>query len=237
MTSPSSKSPSLFQHVGNLFRDRELEAENNRLGAFLNAFPGEYCGFNADGSLAYSRGFMEMRGNSRIDSIADIQNALRPGDSSALESCYMRLRQYGQRFVLKVRTTDQNTILRFSGSSGSATNSPERFDILWVEDVTEQESGIEKARDLHVKAETDLRRLQSAMNAFRYPVWMRNAQGELIWCNNYYAEVLKTTPEDAIRDQKELPFTAAKKSTQKTNQEMAELALRSGTWLSMATAT
>lgn len=214
--------------MGSLFRDRELEAENNRLEAFLNAFPGEYCGFNTDGSLAYSRGFAEMLGLSKIESIAEIQNALRPGDSAALESCYMRLRQYGQRFVLKVRTNDQHTILRFSGSSGSATNSPERFDIIWVEDVTDQEAGLEKSRDLHVKAETDMRRLQAAMNAFRYPVWMRNARGELIWCNNYYAEVLKTTPEDAIRDQKELPFTTAKKSAQKTNQDMAELALRSG---------
>lgn len=214
--------------MGSLFRDRELEAENSRLEAFLNAFPGEYCGFNSDGSLAYSRGFADMMNLSRIDSIADIQAALRPGDSAALESCYMRLREYGQRFVLKVRTTGEHKILRFSGSSGSALNSAERFDILWVEDVSEQEAGIEKSRDLLVRTERDLRNLQAAMNAFRYAVWMRNAQGDLIWCNNYYAEVLKTTPEDVVREQKELPFTAAKKNTQKTNREMAELALRSG---------
>jgi signal transduction histidine kinase len=228
MSSSPRKPSSLLYHVGSLFRDRDLEAENSRLEAFLNAFPGEYCGFNADGTMAYSRGFMQLLNLDRIDSIADIQAALRPGDSAALESCYMRLRQYGQRFVLKVRTIEDGTILRFSGSSGSALNSSERFDILWIEDVSDQEAGLEKSRDLHIQTESQLRRLQAALNSFRYAVWMRNAQGELIWCNNYYAEVLKVTPDDVIHDQKELPFTAAKKNTLKTNKDMAQMALRSG---------
>ncbi len=225
---PSSGPYGLLHHVGALFRDREIEAENARLEAFLNAFPGEYCGFNIDGTLAYSRGFLDLLGLDRVESIAEVQNALRPGDSAALESCYMRLRQYGQRFVLKVRTLDEQRILRFSGSSGSATSSPERFDIIWVEDITDQERSLEKARDLHIKTESDMRRLQAALNSFRYPVWMRNAQGELLWCNNYYAEILKTTPDDVILEQKELPFTAAKKNALKTNRDMAEIALRTG---------
>lgn len=223
------KSPSLLRHVGSLFRDRDLESENSRLEAFLNAFPGEYCGFNADGTLAYSRGFLDLLGLSRIESIADIQNALRPGDSAALESCYMRLRQHGQRFVLKVRTLDDRHILRFSGATGQARSSVERFDIIWVEDVTDQETEIERTRDMHVAAESELRRLQATLNAFRYAVWMRNSSGDIIWCNNYYAEILKATPQAVVMAQKELPFTADKKVTTKTNRDMADLALQTGT--------
>lgn len=214
--------------LSSLFRDRHMEAEKSRLEAFLAAFPGEYCGFNVDGTLAYSRGFRDLLKLERIESIADIQNALRPGDSSALESCYMRLRQYGQRFVLKVRTLDGQTILRFSGSSGSALNSSERYDIIWVENVTEQEHDLEKIRDQHVKSESDLRRLQAALNAFQYAVWMRDSGGQLIWCNNYYAERLKTTPQSVIMHQQELPFTAAKKTLARTNRDMATLALQKG---------
>ena len=229
MSAPAPKSSSLLRHVGALFRDRDLESENSRLEAFLNAFPGEYCGFNADDTLAYSRGFLDLLGLTRIESIADIQNALRPGDSAALESCYMRLRQQGQRFVLKVRTLDERNILRFSGSSGQALNQSERFDILWIENVTDQETDIEKTRDMHIAAEGEVRRLQAALNAFRYAVWMRNSTGDLIWCNNYYAEILKATPQAVLLAQKELPFTADKKVTTKNNKEMAELALQSGT--------
>ncbi len=229
MSASVPKSSSLLRQVGSLFRDRDLEAENSRLEAFLNAFPGEYCGFNADDTLAYSRGFLDLLGLTRIESIADIQNALRPGDSAALESCYMRLRQQGQRFVLKVRTLDERRILRFSGSSGQALNHTERFDILWIEDVTDQETDIEKTRDMHIAAEGELRRLQAALNAFRYAVWMRNSRGDLIWCNNYYAEILKATPQSVLLAQKELPFTADKKVTTKNNKEMAELALQTGT--------
>jgi signal transduction histidine kinase len=228
MTASPHKSLNFFQQIGSLFRDKSLEADKARLEAFLTAFPGEYCGFSAEGLLAYSRGFRDLLKLPRIDSIADIQNVLRPGDSAALESCYMRLRQHGQRFILKVRTLDQDKILRFSGSSGTASDSSEKFDILWIEDVTDQERDIEKTRDMQSQAENELRRLQSVMNAFRYAIWMRNNRGELIWCNNYYAEILKTTPDDVILHQKELPFTADKKVTLKNNRDMAELALQTG---------
>lgn len=228
MSAPRHKSPSFLQSVGTLFRDRGLESEKARLEAFLSAFPGEYCGFGADNAIAYSRGFRDLLGVDTIESIADIQTALRPGDAAALESCYMRLRQQGQRFILKVRMLGEKKILRFTGSSGSARDSAERFDILWVEDVTDQERDIENIRDLHVKNENETRKLQAALNAFRYPVWMRNHGGDIIWCNNFYAESLKTTPEDVIRDQMELPFTAAKKTAMKASREMAAHALETG---------
>lgn len=231
MTATSRKPPSssLLHHVGSLFRDHQLEEEKSRLEAFLAAFPGQYCGFHADDSLAYSAGFRDLLGLEKIESIADIQTALRPGDAAALESCYMRLRQQGQRFILKVRTLSGKKILRFSGASGTARDSTDRYDILWVEEVTEQEREIEALRDLHVKSETELRRLQAAFNALRYAVWMRNNSGELIWCNNYYAEILKTTPQDVVSEQKELPFTAARKTAEKASREMAMHALQTGT--------
>lgn len=211
-----------------MFRDRQTDTELARLQAFLSAFPGEYCGFGADGSLAYSRGFRDMLGLDRIESIADIQSVLRPGDAAALESCYMRLRQYGQRFVLKVRLNDDRTILRFSGSTGQAEGSADRYDILWAENVSDQEKDIEKTRDLQVRTEGELRRLQATLNAFRYAIWMRDSSGHLIWCNNFYAECLQTTPAQVLEQQMELQFTAAKKTTLKTNRDMAAQALQSG---------
>lgn len=95
-------------------------AERDRLEAFLAAFPGEYCGFNPDGSLAYSAGFKHLLRIDRIRTISDIQHALRPGDAAALETCYFKLKDERQKFVLKVQLTDGSKILRLTGGGGLA---------------------------------------------------------------------------------------------------------------------
>ncbi|HPQ50426.1 MAG TPA: hypothetical protein PKZ89_01970, partial [Alphaproteobacteria bacterium] len=81
MSSSGSPRPSFLQKI---FGNPQLSAEKDRLEAFLAAFPGEYCGFNPDGSLAYSSGFLDLLQLNTIRDFNDIQHALRPGDAAAL---------------------------------------------------------------------------------------------------------------------------------------------------------
>ena len=97
-SSSASRKDSLFTRW---LKPSALLAERDRLEAFLAAFPGEYCGFNPDGSLAYSKGFLELLNLRKITGITDIQHALRPGDAAALENCYIHLKEQRQKFVLK----------------------------------------------------------------------------------------------------------------------------------------
>ncbi|MEK7802178.1 MAG: hypothetical protein AAB276_06970, partial [Pseudomonadota bacterium] len=71
--SAKTQKASLFTR---LFGNPQLQVEKDRLEAFLAAFPGEYCGFNPDGSLAFSQGFLSLLGISKLSSITDIQHAL-----------------------------------------------------------------------------------------------------------------------------------------------------------------
>ena len=203
-----------------------LEAEKSRLEAFLAAFPGEYCGFSKDNIVAYSGSFPEMLGLKTVTDFTDIQQALRPGDDAALESCFRRLHEHGTKFSLKVRSVDKSHLWRFSGSKGQDLKGLENYDILWLEDVTEIETEIETMRDAKASFEDSLRRLQATLDSFRHPVWVRDRRQNLIWCNRHYSELLVTTPEKIIEEQKDLNFT--KKANSKSLVEMSSLAISAG---------
>lgn len=185
-------------------------AERDRLEAFLAAFPGEYCGFNPDGSLAYSAGFKHLLRIDRIRTISDIQHALRPGDAAALETCYFKLKDERQKFVLKVQLTDGSKILRLTGGGGLALSGTDRYDIIWVEDVTAQEQELEQKRAEQHTLEAEIRKFQALLTALTIPVWIHNGKGEVIWGNAAYLRILKNTLEKVMDEKKELPFTVPK---------------------------
>lgn len=207
MSSSASAKTSLFSR---LFRNPQLRVEKDRLEAFLAAFPGEYCGFNPDGSLAYSRGFKLLLNIPELRSISDIQHALRPGDAAALETCFFNLKEQHQNFVLKVQTAHNGKILRLTGSEGLALSGTDRYDIIWVEDVTAQEHDLEQMRTEQQTLENEIRKFQALLSVVTFPVWIHNGKGEVIWGNNAYTKILKTTLEKVMDEKKELPFTTPK---------------------------
>lgn len=217
--------PKSFNPLKSVLGITNLEAEKARLEAFLTAFPGEYCGFSEESVVAYSGSFPELLGLKSITDFADIQQALRPGDDAALESCFRRLQELGTKFSLKVRSSDQSRLFRFSGSKGRDMKESNSYDILWLEDVTEIEKEIELARDARDASEESLRRLQATLDSFHHPVWVRNKRNDIIWCNRQYSELLVTTPEQALIEQKDLNFS--KKPGSRSLGEMSSTALSS----------
>lgn len=224
MSVPSKKVG--FNPIKSLLGVTSLEAEKSRLEAFLAAFPGEYCGFSKDNIVAYSGHFPEMLGLKNVTDLTDVLQALRPGDDAALESCFRRLQDAGTRFSLKVRSADRTRLWRFSGSKGRDLKGIEDYDILWIEDVTTVENEIEATRDAHASSEQSLRQLRATLDAFRHPVWVRDQNNKIIWCNRFYSELLVTTPDHVLEEQKDLNFT--KKPNSRTLPEMAASALTSG---------
>lgn len=217
--------PKSFNPLKSVLGITSLEAEKARLEAFLTAFPGEYCGFSEESVVAYSGHFPELLGLKSITDFSDIQQALRPGDDAALEVCFRRLQELGTKFSLKVRSSDQSRLFRFSGSKGRDIKESNSYDILWLEDVTDIEKEIELARDARDASEESLRRLQATLDSFHHPVWVRNKRNDIIWCNRQYSELLVTTPEQVLAEQKDLNFS--KKPGSRSLGEMSSTALSS----------
>lgn len=206
--SQSAQKQSLFDRW---LKPTALLAERNRLEAFLGAFPGEYCGFNPDGSLAYSKGFLALLNLKKISNISDIQHALRPGDAAALETCYFQLKEQRQNFVLKVQTTDTKKILRLTGGSGSAISGTDQYDIIWIEDITVTEKELEQKRTAQNNLEHEIKKYGAVLGAVTYPVWIYSASGEVVWCNDAYAHILGVSPDNVLMEKREVLFTTPKR--------------------------
>ncbi len=211
----------------------QLEAEKARLEAFLAAFPGEYCGFSPDGGAAYSSGFCDMLGLESIKKLMDIQNQLEPDDSAALEGLYDRLEKSGAPFSLHVqRHNNTEQTFKLSGSQGHDLQGGESYQVIWIEDITADVKNQEEKAEQSSNNLNELDQVQAALNSIPRPVWLRDAQQNLVWCNSTYSQYLGIEMEDIVSEQKELASTALKKSLSKDQispgRPLAEAALTKG---------
>ncbi len=221
----ASKSSFLSNFLAPLTGADQLALEKARLEAFLNAFPGEYCGFHKDGSVAYSDGFCTLLGTTHIQRIEDVQEALETTDAAALEGQYLALEEGGRSFSLTVHTNGPKRILRLRGARGNALNSDDSFCILWAEDVSSEEEAQSQLKKAREEAESQLKLMQGSLATLPSPVWIRNGEQDLIWANDAYGAVLKIDAKDIRRSQAEMIVS---KSAGRQPREMARDAIEQG---------
>jgi len=189
--------------------------EKARLESFLAAFPGEYCGFASDGSVAYSKGFCDILSVERIETIADIQNRLPPGDAAALEGYFDRLSQNGTDFMLLTRNPDETKAFQISGSQGKDASGDTRFDILWIKDITEEAEAQKHYAREAIKKEADTKRYADSLAGLPYPCWLRDSEQNITWVNDAYVASIGEIAAVILAEQKELlpPSRKAKDQT------------------------
>lgn len=227
MSRSAPTKPSLFSSLFSPLTGADrLAVEKARLEAFLNAFPGEYCGFHADGSVAYSEGFCAMLGLSGIKTVEDIQAALSTGDSSALEGQYLKLEQSRTPFSLRVQSHDAKRIYRLRGASGAAVDGSDKFNILWLEDISEEDDAHRTLRLAKETAERELGQMQGSLDTLPLPAWIRDGNADFIWVNQAYGAMLNTTSSEVIASQYEI--TLSPKSKGMPPKDMAREAITTG---------
>lgn len=204
-----------------------LRAERARLEAFLDAFPGEYCGWAADGSLAYSQGFCKILGTDHIDGLSDIQNILSANDSAALEGMFSRLKSDGIAFELRAQSFDRDKTLKITGRDGKDLSGQDRFIVLWLEDITKQARHERDNKEREIITRSRLMRLQNAFGAAPFGAWLRSADTlDLIWCNSSYSSFFDLSPEETLAEQKEITQGSKKPGKDKilTGRDLASAA-------------
>lgn len=206
-------------------------SDSARLEAFLSAFPGEYCGWSERGEVIASPGLPALLGAESVRSLADIQSRLDPGDAAALEGLMDRLRRSGARFSINASAHDGAKSLRISGARGQAPDNKHVFNVLWIEDA----ENITPAKNAAPAQdhENELVKSRTALNAIPRPLWLRDSDQKIIWCNTTYADFLNTTVETVLKDQKEIAAQALKKKTASRDElapgkSLAALALKEG---------
>ena len=184
--------------------------DKTRLEAFLNAFPGEYCGFVGGDTVAYSTEFCDILGLESVRHLTDVQGKLAPADAAALEGLFERLQSNGTTFATYVHNYNNSKVFKFSGTRGQDPASQSDFNILWVEDVTESYHGRKSAEDEAEEKALKLKQLQAAFDALPQPRWMRNKDGDILWINNAYSDAVGITTSKIIKEQTELPANSRK---------------------------
>lgn len=232
------KSSIFAKLLGPLSGTAQLEAENARLEAFLAAFPGHYCGFARDGSVAYSQGFCAALGLSQVRSAGDIQNALSHGDGIAFESFFNRLKGEGIPFTLYGADLSESKHLKISGTKGVDREGGNPYLVLWAEDVTSQIAAQEDYTQEKIDDEDRLGLFEQAVNTFLWPVWRRDEEQKILWVNEAYAQNLGFNLQDIVAEQKEFAATARKKPGKADimpGPDLAKAALVTGTRQSVET--
>ncbi len=227
---------SLKDNLGSAGR---LRAEKARLEAFLSAVPGEYCGWSIDGSVAYSKGFCDALGISHIERFVDIQNRLSPDDSAVSEGMFTRLKNDGVPFTINVQDRACTKILKLSGTLGRDLSGNDLFYILWLEDITSQNTASKVMQEEQDYMQSEMDRFQDSLDALPHPVWMRDKDQQITWCNIPYAKMVGSMPSEIIAQQKEIISRKRKRKPSEKNMvfgaELAKLALEKGNAQSVET--
>ena len=208
-----------------------LYEEKARLEAFLSAVPGEYCGWGIDGSSAYSKGFCKLLGLDTVDRFTDIQNCLCSDDAIMIEGLFNRLKSDGIAFSLNVQDKNLSKLLRVSGTRGVDLSNQDHIHILWLEDLSVS-SSIKDEEDGSYDFLDNIDGFQNALDALPHPVWIRNKEQQIIWCNVDYAKIVKATPSEVVAQQKEIISKSRKRKPSEKNilvgDKLAQKALSSG---------
>ncbi|MBX6323339.1 MAG: PAS-domain containing protein [Rhodospirillaceae bacterium] len=175
-----------------LRRERDwLRGELETTAATLNNAPAGYLLWHGEHTRAGAlEGLLGLPPGTA--SYAAVRNAVASRNQLQLDAAVEGLRTLGAAFDLTVRLTDAPRVLQVIGRRfGVGAGSTPPVDLVWFHDVTapiEAVARLTRERD----------RLAGLLDALPFPVWARNTELELIWCNAAYARAVDASPEDAV---------------------------------------
>ena len=174
--------------------------DKRRLEAFMDALPFEYCGWGANGTAIWSRGFPKIFGLATIQNIRDIQQAIFPSDAAALEGMIFALKKDGEPFSLTVKTHEDNRILTLHGMQGKDLDGIEAYDVLWVEDTTLANNEQEEVFASLVDLQNDIHEYRTVLDHLPQSVWITDENSKIKWCNKNYAQIMENDREALVGD-------------------------------------
>lgn len=72
---------------------------------------------------------------------------------------------------------------------------------LWVRDISHQKSKAELHNDIINELRTERDFMKDILDNVPWPAWYKDQHKKLLFCNKAYAEILETSPEQAVVDQ------------------------------------
>lgn len=133
----------------------------------------------------------------KTESLQELSVAFFEQDARQLSDAERALRTSGETFILSLRHRDGARVYEALGVRSSGEDGQPAIDSIWFRDVTAQQSVLDSAM-----RETE--DLNTILDALQIPIWRRDANLNLTYCNTTYAAALDTTREGVLSEGLEL---------------------------------
>lgn len=95
--------------------------------------------------------------------------------------------------------------LRITGCRATEDDGTPLADILWFRDITHRQKTFESQEEKRLRLQEEKDKLEALLNSLPFPVWLRDADLSLVWCNrNYRRYVDAGSMDEVLSDGREL---------------------------------
>ncbi len=130
---------------------------------------------------------------------ADVLESFGPSEAAALEAAVSTLRQQGTGFELELALRDGHRRVLVVGSRAADAEGQPLADVLWMRDITEGAAAVESLSHERRDLGTERDRLRALLDALPLPVWLRDGDLALVYCNQAYARAVDApSPTEAV---------------------------------------
>lgn len=134
--------------------------------------------------------------------VLDVTNQFDYPSAFLLNEALQNTRQTGEGFVHKLTLLDQKTLVQVEGKR--VLQNQHALIILSVMDVTDRAYETQRLTEEVKTLRLEHSILQAMVDVVPVALWYRNAQNEVIFCNQAYAGAVESTPSHVAIDHKEL---------------------------------
>lgn len=146
------------------------------------------------GSSKKFRELISIKKNSPIH-IVDIVDNLQSDSSDAFTIYLTKLLKNNEEFSF-IAQTKNNRNVELQGAKRSISKIEST--VLWCRDVTEISKEFEKIKTIADDASSSSDRVTEILNTLPIPVWRRNQDLRIVYCNKFYANMLGKTVENVV---------------------------------------
>lgn len=183
----------------------QLNGLVSKLTAFQATSVSSWAIIDKDGKIEASPMLLSQLGLRKLGALVDFYGSFVKHEATMLEEYVRRALADGNDFSVTVRLANGSTIFQASGRTAGKDKS---FLVIWLADITKYENDRQATAAAMADMGKSLGEMKEMLAALPVPLWLRNKELSIVWCNKAYADDLDLSVETALRLQKELIGTA-----------------------------
>ncbi|MCP4394699.1 MAG: PAS domain-containing protein [Alphaproteobacteria bacterium] len=144
----------------------------------------------------------------------DILKRFEKKHANVLEACTDNLIKNGESFTLELPIMDRDCVVSITGARATTNEGVILADVLWIKDITDKMDELTHLSNKLNQISDDRKHLQSILNLLPFPVWTRDKNLSITYCNPAYVHTSGAKSiEDTIKSSKELAHDSANRET------------------------